>query len=209
MFTGIVTEKGIVDSYDASSSNVISVVITASEGFVENMELGASVSVEGVCLTVIEIISNSKMKFEIIPETINITSLSDVLNKGKNVNLERSLKVGDEIGGHILSGHICSTAEILERIETGDCIDILLEINSEWMRYVLPKGYIALDGISLTVGSTNTEKCTCWVHLIPETLSRTTISDKSVGNLINVEIDNQTQAIIDTVERIMTTEKGV
>ena len=119
------------------------------------------------------------------------------------------MKVGDEIGGHILSGHICSTAEILERIETGDCIDILLEINSEWMRYVLPKGYIALDGISLTVGSTNTEKCTCWVHLIPETLSRTTISDKSVGNLINVEIDNQTQAIIDTVERIMTTEKGV
>ena len=209
MFTGIVTEKGRVDNYDTSSNNVISIIITASEYFVEDLELGASVSVEGVCLTVVGIISNSKMKFEIIPETINTTSLSDVLSNGNMVNLERSLKMGDEIGGHILSGHICSTAEIIERVETGDSIDILLEINSEWMKYVLPKGYIALDGISLTVGSTNTEKCTCWVHLIPETLSRTTIADKSVGDLINVEIDNQTQAIIDTVERIMTTGKGV
>ncbi len=209
MFTGIVTEKGKIDTYDTSTGNVVSIIVAASVDFLEGLELGASVSVEGVCLTVVEIISNSKMKFEIIPETINTTSLSNVLNKGYMVNLERSLKVGDEIGGHILSGHICSTAAILERVESGDSIDILLEINPKWMRYVLPKGYIALDGISLTVGSTNNEESTCWVHLIPETLSRTTIADKSVGDLINVEIDNQTQAIIDTVERIMTTEKGV
>jgi len=209
MFTGIIAEKGFVEGCDNSNNNVISTIIVASDDFVDNLECGASVSVEGVCLTVVNVSENSKIKFEIIPETINTTSLSNVLNKGNMVNLERSLKMGDEIGGHILSGHVCSTAKILNRVESGDSVDLLLEINSEWMRYVLPKGYIALDGISLTVGSTNREECTCWVHLIPETLSRTTIADKLIGDLINVEIDNQTQAIIDTVERIMKDDKEV
>jgi len=202
MFTGIITEKGTISLFEKSEHN-LSVIISTNKEFVKGLKCGASVSVEGVCLTVVEVSPDSKIKFEIIPETMNTTTLSTIMENGKKVNLERSLKIGDEIGGHFLSGHICSTAKILEKIERSENMDLLLEINPNWMKYVLPKGYIALDGISLTVGSTDNEKCTCWVHLIPETLSRTTLASKSIGDLINVEIDNQTQAIIDTVERIM------
>tara|TARA_B100000214_G_scaffold323656_1_gene260214 strand:- start:131 stop:757 length:627 start_codon:yes stop_codon:yes gene_type:complete len=208
MFTGIITEKGMISRFE-TSNNILRVMISVNSEFVKNLECGASVSVEGVCLTVVDVSPSSVITFEIIPETVNTTTLASLMVEGKKVNLERSLKMGDEIGGHVLSGHICSTAKILEKIDTEENMDILLKIDPNWMKYVLPKGYIALDGISLTVGSTNNEKCTCWIHLIPETLSRTTLASKLVGDLINVEIDNQTQAIIDTVERIMKNKEEV
>ena len=208
MFTGIVAGTGQISSISGGYNNgAIRLVIDFSSVSTVGLVTGASVSVDGVCLTVVEI-NTSNISFDAIPETLEKTTLGSKAI-GDSVNLERALKMGDELGGHILSGHICSTATLLEKIENGDTIDILLKIDSDWMKYILPKGYVALDGISLTVGSTTKEECTCWIHLIPETLSRTTLALKSIGDLINVEIDNQTQAIVDTVERIMKTENEV
>ena len=117
------------------------------------------------------------------------------------VNLERALKVGDEIGGHLLSGHIMGTGEIIVREETDENTDLVIDCPADIMRFIQPKGYIAIDGISLTVG--RVEENTFSLHIIPETLRLTTLGVKGLGSDVNLEVDSMTQTIVATVERMM------
>tara|TARA_B100001250_G_scaffold214432_1_gene183983 strand:- start:1229 stop:1834 length:606 start_codon:yes stop_codon:yes gene_type:complete len=197
MFTGIVAGMGRVESIDGDE--LVRLVINFSTVSTEGLEIGASVSVNGVCLTAVEI-TGSTVAFDVISETLNLTTLG-TLAEGNWVNLERALKVGDEIGGHLLSGHIMGTGEIIVREETDENTDLVIDCPADIMRFIQPKGYIAIDGISLTVG--RVEENTFSLHIIPETLRLTTLGVKGLGSDVNLEVDSMTQTIVATVERIM------
>jgi len=160
----------------------------------ENLELGASVSIDGVCQTVVKI-EDGKVWFDAIGETIKRTTF-DTMEVEQKVNIERSAKIGDEIGGHLLSGHIYGTATLSQT----DGNVYTFKLPTEWMKYLFSKGYIAIDGISLTL--VDVEEGLFTVHLIPETLQRTTLGKKEVGERVNIEFDSLTQAAVETVERI-------
>jgi|TARA_B100001540_G_scaffold59698_1_gene53679 riboflavin synthase len=197
MFTGIVAGMGRVESIEGDE--LVRLVINFSTVSTEGLEIGASVSVNGVCLTAVEIIG-STVAFDVISETLNLTTLG-TLAEGNWVNLERALKVGDEIGGHLLSGHIMGTGEIIVREETDQNTDLVIDCPADIMRFIQPKGYIAIDGISLTVG--RVEENTFSLHIIPETLRLTTLGVKGLGSDVNLEVDSMTQTIVATVERMM------
>ncbi|MGY4564525.1 riboflavin synthase [Erwinia sp. TECH1] len=164
------------------------------------LELGASVSHNGCCLTVTGVDGN-RVSFDLVKETLRITNLGD-LKPGDIVNVERAAKFSDEIGGHLMSGHIMTTAEICKILTSENNREIWFKPqDSEQMKYILHKGFIGIDGISLTVGEVTKSKF-C-VHLIPETLARTTLGGKRLGDRVNIEIDPHTQAIVETVERVL------
>ncbi len=161
--------------------------------------VGASVAIDGVCLTATKI-ENNRVCFDAMEETLTRTTLSTIEN-GHYVHVERSLRLGDEIGGHILSGHVFGTGRV-EQIEISPNNHIItINVPSDWTKYILTKGYIAVDGASLTVVNVSNNGFT--VHLIPETLRMTHLAQKRVGDRVNIEIDTQTQAVITTVERYL------
>ena len=197
MFTGIVAGMGRINHIEGKE--VIRIDIDFSMVSTDGLAEGASVSVDGVCLTVVEI-DGQIISFDVIPETLSLTTLGEK-TEGHWVNLERALKVGDELGGHILSGHILGVGEIIERSNGDEHLDILIDCPNDVMKYVQEKGYIAIDGISLTVGQV--DKGGFSLHLIPETLRFTTIGGKGLGEHVNIEVDSMTQTIVSTVERIL------
>ena len=163
------------------------------------LQTGASVAHNGCCLTVTET-DGRTARFDLMAETLDKTNLGR-LKAGDLVNLERAARFGDEIGGHLMSGHITATTEILliERTEHNTTMHFALP--AALKPYILPKGFVGLDGCSLTIGSVG-EDSFC-VHLIPETLRRTLFGTRQAGDTVNVEIDPQTQAVVDTVGRIL------
>ncbi|QLK61589.1 riboflavin synthase subunit alpha [Enterobacteriaceae bacterium Kacie_13] len=199
MFTGIVQGTGTVVSID-EKPNFRTHIVRMPEDMLDNLQLGASVSHNGCCLTVTEV-QGDLVSFDLMKETLRLTNLGDV-NVGDQVNLERAARFNDEIGGHLMSGHIICTAEVAKILTSENNRQIWFRMpHEDLMKYVLHKGYIGIDGISLTIGEvTRTRFC---VHLIPETLQRTTLGTKRLGDKINIEIDPQTQAIVDTVERVL------
>lgn len=199
MFSGIIQGTAEIISVEEKTNFRTHVVRLPSE-LLTGLETGASVSHNGCCLTVTEI-NNDLISFDLIKETLRMTNLGD-LAPGDKINIERAAKFGDEIGGHIMSGHIITTAEICKIINSENNREIWLRPqDSQQMKYILHKGFIGVDGISLTVGDVTQNKF-C-VHLIPETLSRTTLGYKKVKQWVNLEIDPHTQAIVDTVERVL------
>ncbi len=197
MFSGIVQKKAPIVRAD-SVPGLLTLIIDLGD-LAEGLERGSSVSVSGVCLTTTTV-EKGHVTFEVMGETLEKTSLGQ-LRVGDMVNIERSIKIGDEIGGHRVSGHVIGTANI-DNIETSPNNHILtLRCNPAWMDYILPKGFIALDGCSLTVVNIGADFFT--VHLIPETLRITTFGEKKVGDAINVEIDPETQAIVETVKKYL------
>ncbi|MAS31962.1 MAG: riboflavin synthase [Euryarchaeota archaeon] len=197
MFTGIVAGTGIISSI--SGDNVIRFDIDFTSVSTDGLVTGASVSVDGVCLTVVEI-HPSKISFDAIPETLEKTTLGSK-KVGDSVNLERALKMGDELGGHLLSGHIIGMGKISNRIEGEENLDLMIDCSEKIIKFVQEKGYIAIDGISLTIG--DVQQNSFALHLIPETISLTTIGSKRIGDSVNIEIDSMTQTIVSTVERIL------
>ena len=193
MFTGIVAASCEVVATE-QGEEVRSIVVDLS-GYDDDLEIGASVAIDGVCMTVVSAI-DGHVRFEAIPETLERTTMG-LLKQGSRVNIERSLRMGDELGGHILSGHIMSTARILQRTQKGEGIDLLIEHQADTKPYILEKGYVAVDGMSLTVGEVQSEGFN--LHIIPETLRITTIGAKTEGDLVNIEVDSRTQAVIDTI----------
>jgi riboflavin synthase len=142
------------------------------------------------------------LTFDVILETLNLTNLSAVA-AGDRVNVERSFRVGDEVGGHILSGHVADTATVA-RIDEADNLRVIhFSVPSQWMKYLNHKGFVALDGASLTIASVDREADEISVSLIPETIERTTLGRINAGDRVNLEIDAQTQAIVETVERLI------
>ena len=123
------------------------------------------------------------------------------MEKGDIVNIERSLKFGDEIGGHLLSGHIIATGLVNEKIDSGEGMDLSIIAPPSIEKYLIEKGYVAIDGISLTIGEVSNSRFN--LHIIPETMKQTKIASKQVGDAVNIEIDSTTQTIVSTVERII------
>ena len=193
MFTGIVAASCEVVATE-QGEEVRSIVVDLSD-YDDDLEIGASVAIDGVCMTVVSAI-DGHVRFEAIPETLERTTVG-LLKQGSRVNIERSLRMGDELGGHILSGHIMSTARILQRTQKGEGIDLLIEHQADTKPYILEKGYVAVDGMSLTVGEVQSEGFN--LHIIPETLRITTIGAKTEGDLVNIEVDSRTQAVVDTI----------
>ena len=197
MYTGIVAGTApILSVEDGGGCRFFTVDLTGFDG---NLEIGASVALDGVCMTVVAI-DSGKVGFEAIDETLDRTTLAEKVI-GDLLNVERSLRMGDELGGHLLSGHVMCTAEILDRAEVGEGMDLRVSMPDEARSYVLEKGYVAVDGMSLTVG--RVEESGFDLHIIPETIRVTTIGQKSVGDKVNIEVDSQTQAIVDTLSRSM------
>ena len=200
MFTGIVAAACEVVAIE-QGEEVRSILVNLS-GHDEDLGIGASVAIDGVCMTVVST-QDGLVEFEAIPETLERTTIG-FLRQGSRVNIERSLRMGDELGGHILSGHVMSTARIVQRTEKGEGIDLLIEHQDDTKSYILEKGYVAVDGMSLTVGEVHSEGFN--LHIIPETLRVTTIGEKSEGDFVNIEVDSRTQAVVDTI-RSMEVEK--
>ena len=124
------------------------------------------------------------------------------------MNFERAARFGDEIGGHQLSGHVWGAGEVVERAELPANVALTVGLPVELMRYVFEKGYIGVDGTSLTIGTVDREARTFQLHLIPETLQVTTLGRVSVGDTVNIEVDAMTQAVVDTVERVLAARGG-
>lgn len=197
MYTGIVAGTApILNIEERDGFRSFTIDLT---GFDDGLEIGASVSLDGVCMTVVGI-ESGRVGFDAVEETLERTTLADRSN-GDVLNVERSLRLGDELGGHMLSGHVMCTAEILERAEVGEGVDLRISIPDEVRPYILEKGYVAVDGMSLTVGRVDDSGFD--LHIIPETLRVTTIGQKEVGGSVNIEVDSQTQAIVDTLSRSM------
>lgn len=197
MFTGIVKGRAKVASVERKSG-LVTFQLDFPVGYGTGLELGASVSISGVCLTAVHV-GGDQVSFDIIEETLLRTTLGSI-REGSEVNIERSYRVGDEIGGHVLSGHVLGTAEIVSVEKPENNHILTFRVSNEWMKYLLPKGFVALDGCSLTIVETDRESATFSVCLIPETLRLTTFEAKCPGDRVNLEIDSKTQAIVDTVE---------
>ncbi|AUH00507.1 riboflavin synthase [Pectobacteriaceae bacterium CE70] len=199
MFTGIVQGTAPVVSID-EKTNFRTHTVQFPPEMLSGLVPGASVAHNGCCLTV-SAIEGARVSFDLMKETLRLTNLGNV-NVGDSVNLERAARFGDEVGGHVMSGHIICTADIVKILTSENNHQIWFRMSDDaLMKYVLHKGFIGIDGISLTIGEvTRSRFC---VHLIPETLNRTTLGQKRLGDRVNIEIDPQTQAIVDTVERVL------
>jgi riboflavin synthase len=207
MFTGIVQGKATVQTASQVGRNKrLEIVFPA--GVMLSQQLGASVAINGVCLTVAEI-GHDVLTFDVIDTTLALTNIG-LLQTGDVVNFERAAKMGDEIGGHVMSGHIMTSVTVsrIEKIEESVHIRLTTDRQKEVdaRRYLFNKGYVGLNGASLTISDIGND----WleVSLIPETLRLTTFSSLSVGDKVNLEIDAHTQATVDTVERILK-ERGI
>ena len=202
MFTGIVQSQAEVIAI-ISKNNAIRLKISLENSLIDNLAIGASVAINGVCLTAVEFGSltteNSYISFDVIDETLRVSNLADI-SVGSVVNVERSLKVGDEIGGHMLSGHVHTQAVVVNRIDSADNCTLSFTLVPEYKKYIFAKGFISINGISLTLGADVTDLFS--VHLIPETLSRTNLQNASIGDKVNIEFDQQTMTIVDTIERM-------
>tara|TARA_B110000438_G_C15782932_1_gene637059 strand:+ start:236 stop:862 length:627 start_codon:yes stop_codon:yes gene_type:complete len=202
MFTGIVQSQAEVIAI-ISKNNAIRLKVSLENSLIENLEVGASVAINGVCLTAVEFghldASSSFIIFDVIDETLRVSNLADI-ELGSKVNVERSLKIGDEIGGHMLSGHVHAQAIITNRVDSPDNCTISFTIAPEYQKYIFAKGFISINGISLTLGAEVGDSFS--VHLIPETLARTNLQYACVGDKVNIEIDQQTMTIVQTIERM-------
>jgi riboflavin synthase len=201
MFTGIVQSQAEVYSVKYEN-NFMHLIIKVLPEFIENLTLGASIAINGVCLTVVKFVqvnNDAHISFDIIDETLKASNLSKL--KPQNfVNFERSLKIGDEIGGHIVSGHVHTKAALIEKVSTATNCCIRFKVPEQWHKFILSKGFITVNGISLTVGEF--DKGIFAVHLIPETLTRTNLSSLKINDDVNIELDQQTMTIVTTIERM-------
>jgi len=198
LFTGIVQGKGEV-LFSNQVSGGLKLRIQMNE-MGTGLELGASVAVSGVCLTVVNFQEGEWAEFDVIQETLDRSNLG-MLQIGSHTNIERSLKMGDELGGHQVNGHVDSKAQILQIEQNPGNHKIWVELAPHWNRYLVPKGWIAVDGVSLTVVDVEPDRFS--VCLIPETLSRTTLGNATQTTQLNLEFDHQAKVIVESVERLL------
>jgi riboflavin synthase len=187
MFTGIVTDIGEVQAVTARGNNLSRIEIAC--GFdPASIALGASISCSGICLTVVDVKSASRTVFAVdaAAETLRLTTAGR-WRAGTKINLERPLKAGDELGGHIVNGHVDGLAEIVTREDMKDQARFVLRAPNELSRFIAPKGSVTLDGVSLTVNDVSGADFS--VHIIPHTLAVTTFGAAKTGDKLNLEID--------------------
>ena len=198
MFSGIVQEAGKVKDF-LKREDIYNISIDCSSKITSNLKKGASVSVNGVCLTVKD--ENPEiLRFDLVEETIKRTNFQNI-KIGDNVNLERSMKMGDEIGGHLVSGHIHGISKVVSIEIRDQSWDVEISIEPFMQEYILHKGYVAINGCSLTVGEVSKESFL--IHLIPETLSVTNLFQLEQDSTVNIELDQNTIIIADTVKKYL------
>ena len=183
MFTGLVEEIGTVESIKKGPKSA-TIVIKAKK-ILEDIKLGDSIATNGVCLTVTAFTSNS-LEVDVMAETMRRSNLNN-LSSGNKVNLERALKLGDRLGGHIVSGHIDGTGIIKDFQQEDNAIWVSITAPPNILKYIINKGSIAIDGISLTVAYID-DKC-FKVSIIPFTGDETTLLEKNMGDKVNLEVD--------------------
>nr|WP_163503085.1 riboflavin synthase subunit alpha [Halomonas socia] len=208
MFTGIVQGTAAVTRV-IEKTEFRTHVLALDAALREGLALGASVAHNGVCLTVTAI-DGEQVSFDLMRETLRLTNLG-ALKVGDSVNIERAARFGDEIGGHAMSGHVITMAELVELDEAPNNRRLWFELDAEFGRFIFDKGYIGVDGISLTIGGVApgaAGRMRFCVNLIPETLARTVLAERRPGDRVNIEIDPQTQAIVETVERVLASREG-
>ncbi len=209
MFTGIVQAVARVASL-TDQPGLRSFRLAFPHGFCQGLEIGASVAVDGVCLTVTSLSGDDAATFDVMQQSLALTTLG-ALAGGGAINVERAARDGAEIGGHPLSGHV-DFQGTLASVRTPQNNHVMrIAVPAPWMRYVFPKGYIAVNGASLTVAEAGRETDgSGWfeVWLIPETLRMTTFADKRAGDALNIEIERTTQVIVDTVRATLDERLG-
>ena len=198
MFTGIVQGTGTIIDINKKNS-VLNLNIKVPQPIAKKLTIGDSLALDGVCLTVTRI-SDVNVSFDVVNETQNRTIISNY-DKNSVINLETSLEFGQQVGGHLVSGHVQTLGTIKEVEIDGDAKNILFEIPDGYYKYIFEKGYIAINGCSLTIGKV--VKNTFYAHLIPETLRATNLDNLIYGDRVNLELDQNTVTIVDTTERIL------
>ena len=183
MFTGIITDIGTVKSVDKEAGDVRLGIETAYD--LSSVDMGASIACSGCCLTVVEKKDNVFF-VDVSAESISKTTIGN-WDEASRVNLERALKVGDELGGHIVSGHVDGLAKLIRVMPDGDSYRLKFEVPQDLACFIAPKGSVSLDGISLTVNEVEGNQF--GVNIIPHTWEQTTLSDRSEGDDIHLEID--------------------
>ena len=202
MFTGIVSGQGIIHKIK-NNVDYASITIKAPAGFSKNLKRGASVAVNGVCLTAKKG-ATDLLEFDVITETLEKTNFK-LLSKGNKVNLERSMKADTEIGGHLVSGHIHGVGIIKSINDRGQTKDLRIQPPASLMEFLFYKGYVGLNGCSLTIGKVF--KSSFNIHLIPETIKVTNFQKMKKGDLVNIEIDQTTINTVETIKKIMLERK--
>ena len=182
MFTGIITDIGTVSKVE-QQGDLRARISTSYD--TARIDMGASIASDGVCLTVVAL-GDTWYDVQISAETVEKTNV-DTWRVGKRLNLERALKVGDELGGHIVSGHVDGVAQVVAMKDEGDSTRVTLRAPKDLARFIAPKGSVALNGTSLTVNKV--DGCDFGINFIPHTKEVTTWGDVAVGDMINLEID--------------------
>jgi len=179
LFTGIIEEVGKVSSAQAGSLTI------AARNVLTGLKLGGSIAINGACLTVTDFNSES-FSVDLMPETLERTNLGR-LRAGDSVNLERPMALGGELGGHLVQGHVDNTGKVVSVTWDGESVLLGFEAPPDVMRYTVPKGFIAVDGVSLTIAGKDTGSF--WVAVVAYTREHTTLGSKKVGDLVNLEVD--------------------
>lgn len=209
MFTGIV--QGIASVHRITDKEGLrSFTLAFPPGFCEGLEIGASVACDGVCLTVTELRGDTQADFDVMQQSLNLTTLGQ-LGEGGHLNVERAAKEGAEIGGHPLSGHVDFMATLAQIRQPANNHVLRIAVPAPWMRYIFAKGYVAVNGASLTVAEAHRDADgSGWfeVWLIPETLRMTTFGEKAVGAQVHIEIERQTQVLVDTIRDAVAEKVG-
>ncbi len=198
MFTGIVRELGEVERVESGAEGA-RLAIRAQQT-APRVEVGDSVAINGVCLTVVEK-EEDRLRFDAVLETLRRSNLGE-LKPGDRVNLEDSLRVGDAIGGHFVQGHVDTTGVVQRLTPQGNAVVMVVSVEEQWMRYVAPKGSVAVDGVSLTVVDIGRSEFSVW--LIPHTRAVTTLGFRRVGDRVNLEFD----MLAKYIERLLEARQG-
>ena len=206
MFTGIVQATAVIAAIE-DRAGLRTFSIEFPPGFCADLAIGASVATDGVCLTVTEIVSPTRARFDVMQQSLAITTLGRY-GLGQRVNVERAAKEGAEIGGHPLSGHIDCTATLAATRVLENNLVWRVAVPPQFVRYIFAKGYIAIHGASLTVAEVNRAEGWFEVWLIPETRRATVFEGVQVGDLLNIEIERGTQVVVDTVREAVQESLG-
>ena len=206
MFTGIIQAVARISAID-DQPGLRTFTVAFPDGFCQDLAIGASVSHDGVCLTVTELVDAQHAKFDVMQQSLNITTLGQ-LQVNSPVNVERAAKDGAEIGGHPLSGHVDFTGTLSAIREFDNNYVMRVSVPEAFRKYVFAKGYIAINGASLTVAEVNRQEGWFEVWLIPETRRMTVFESKREGDGLNIEIERGTQVVVDTVREAVDESLG-
>ncbi|WP_176083740.1 riboflavin synthase subunit alpha [Martelella sp. HB161492] len=198
MYTGIVQAVRPLEAV-TKNTGYTEFAVTFTDDLLSELKIGASVNIEGTCMSVTSI-NGHRVTFDAMAATLERTNLGK-LKSGDRVNVERSAKLTDEIGGHVMAGHVATTAAVEEISITDEGAYIRFRVPEDWAKYIFPRGFLAVNGCSLTVAEADGNLFT--INLIPETLRQTTFANYRPGDLLNIEVDHQTMVLVDVIERTM------